>query len=105
MLQNVTVPQGGGSVTTTDRQFVWGPEYVDELVAQLSPVSGGTYAAYYMLVDGNFNVVGMTNSAGAVVEQYTYEPYGTPVAIDDLDPGNHRVRYINHTPLNLMNAG
>ncbi|MBN1491739.1 MAG: hypothetical protein JXA69_17635 [Phycisphaerae bacterium] len=64
----------------TDRQYVYSPDYVDEFVAQID--SAG--AVFFMLQDGNYNVVALVNAAGAVVEQYAYRPYGSLVAVDSL---------------------
>ena len=69
-----------GETTDTDRQYVYSPDYVDEFVAQID--SAG--AVFYMLQDGNYNVVALVNASGAVVEQYAYRPYGGLVAVDSL---------------------
>jgi RHS repeat-associated protein len=57
---------------------------VDEFVAQIDAgdTNHANGHAFYMLQDANFNVMALVNSAGAVVEQYTYEPYGAVVAVD-----------------------
>ncbi|MBN1491741.1 MAG: hypothetical protein JXA69_17645, partial [Phycisphaerae bacterium] len=68
------------TTTTTDRQYVYGPDYVDEFVAQID--SAG--AVFYMLQDGNYNVVALIDASGTVVEQYAYRPYGSLVAVDSL---------------------
>ncbi|MBN1490489.1 MAG: RHS repeat protein, partial [Phycisphaerae bacterium] len=71
------------TTTTTDRQYVYGPDYVDEFVAQIDDAG----AVFYMLQDANYNVVALVNAAGAVVEQYAYRPYGGLVAVDTLQSG------------------
>src|SRR5205807_1051372 len=52
--------------------YVWSPVYVDALIAR---DSGGT--RLYALQDGNWNVTGLVNTSGTVVERYAYDPYGS----------------------------
>ncbi|MCC7291474.1 MAG: hypothetical protein IT449_05365 [Phycisphaerales bacterium] len=115
---------GGGAPTgswATKREYLHGPDYVDEFVAQVlnpacdGPGGGGSTAGHcatddslpvYYLQDANYNVVATlddgcpsgdcgSGSGGcgeqgafcpdgpvAIYEQYTYEPYGQPAAID-----------------------
>lgn len=74
-------PLGGVNAITRARAYVWGPGYVDELAAVKNVVSG---AWAFALLDGNYNVMGLVNAAGAVVRQYVYEPYGDLVTVDNL---------------------
>ena len=62
-----------GTATSTDRQYVWGLRYVDELVCR----DDATPQRLYALQDANFNVTAITDAAGAVQERFVYEPYGT----------------------------
>ncbi len=80
-----------------EREYVWASDsgaYVDECVAQLVytdahvPASGSTseQSAYkgndtsatilYTLADHNANVIGLTDSIGRLVGQFSYTPYG-----------------------------
>ena len=62
------------------------PDYVDEFVAQIDAgdAQNPDGQVFYMLQDGNYNVVALVNASGAVVEQYAYRPYGSLVAVDSL---------------------
>ena len=69
--------------TWRDRVYVYGAGYVDEFAFQIDRYGG----VIYMLQDGNYNVVALVSGggpglpdAGAMLEQYTYEPYGAVVA-------------------------
>jgi RHS repeat-associated protein len=71
----------------TERQYVYGPDYVDEFVAQIDAgdTEHPTGHVFYMLQDANYNVVALVGLVGGtwqVVEQYTYEPYGAVAAVD-----------------------
>jgi RHS repeat-associated protein len=83
-----------------DREYVYGPDYVDEFIAQFDRDGH----AIFMLQDGNYNVVVLVSGpghpdgggggggsggggsgtlpTGTVLEQYTYEPYGALVAAE-----------------------
>jgi hypothetical protein len=71
------------------REYVYGPDYVDEFVAQVDRYGATTY----FLQDANYNVVALLDEWGHVLEQYTWEPYGEPAAIDRTTAGhpNNRV--------------
>ncbi len=74
--------------TWTDREYVYGPGYVDEFVCQIDRND----AVLFMLQDANYNVVGLVAGTGVtdrngdvvppgtLLEQYTWEPYGGLVA-------------------------
>jgi len=74
-----------GQVVEEDRnsaaqtQYVWSPFYVNQLVERDDqPNSSGTLARrLYVEQDANYNVTSLTDSTGAIVERYTYDPYGT----------------------------
>ncbi|MCC7389025.1 MAG: hypothetical protein IT431_09680 [Phycisphaerales bacterium] len=76
---------GGSYVTYTDREYVWGPEYVDECLWQVDR----TGAAAFVLQDANFNVVALLDYAGSVLKQYDYDPYGEVIASDSLGSYAH----------------
>ncbi|MCG3136729.1 MAG: hypothetical protein HJJLKODD_00565 [Phycisphaerae bacterium] len=74
----------------TDREYIYGPSYVDEFVAQVDRYGN----SWYVLQDGNFNVTGLVNAMGNLVHQYTYSPYGQIVAQEQLS--SHPVNRILH---------
>jgi hypothetical protein len=63
---------GSSSAPIAEREYVWGPDYVDECVAQFDQNN----VVYYVLQDANYDVVALLNSNGQPTIQYTYEPYG-----------------------------
>jgi len=125
------VERGGGvelppGETYLDREYVYGPDYVDEFMAQFDRDG----LAIYILQDGNYNVVALVAGeghpdgsgtggsggggsggagilpVGTVLEQYTYEPYGALVAVETFDdfgggPGSFRfaVNRVGHQGL------
>ncbi|CAN5370455.1 hypothetical protein BH09PLA1_BH09PLA1_12260 [soil metagenome] len=62
------------------KQYVWGTRYVDELVQNsVVTTSAGpsySYAHYWACQDSNYNVLGVIDSSGVLVERYQYTPYG-----------------------------
>ena len=54
------------------RQYVWGPQYVDELVQVNLPSNKDFWACQ----DSNYNVLGLVDSGGDLIERYEYTPYG-----------------------------
>ena len=79
------------NVAARRRQYVWGLDYIDELVAQSNgPATSST--DYFVHQDANYNVVALTLAedassggplAGTLVEQYSYTPYGEPFALEN----------------------
>jgi len=64
----------------TLKQHVWGPRYVDEIV-QLAvntdpSADSNCEALCYPLQNANFNVLGLADANGVLVERYEYTPYG-----------------------------
>jgi hypothetical protein len=64
------------------KQWVWGLEYIDELV-QIAinddPADGMESVCettYYALQNANYNVIGLVESDGDLIERYEYTPYG-----------------------------
>ena len=70
-----------GSVTTAERQFVWGLRYIDDLVIRdRSTANNGTInERRYAMQDGNWNSIAICDSTGSVGERYAYSAYGAPV--------------------------
>ena len=96
--QVILAPPPGPQAHWTDREYVWGPEYVDELICQIPPLSGEHAGpVMYALLDGNYNVVGLTNWFGQMLEQYAYEPYGNAAASESFGP--HAVNRVGHQGL------
>jgi len=59
------------------KQMVWGLSYIDDLI-QVS-INYGEYnavASYWACQDANWNVLGLVNNAGMLMERYQYTPYG-----------------------------
>ena len=75
-----------GEAWEARRQFVYGGLYIDEPVAfdkdtdsdgDCTEGNGGS-SRYLYAQQANFNVVALTDSAGAAVETVKYDPYGEP---------------------------
>ncbi|MCB9844671.1 MAG: hypothetical protein H6811_01610 [Phycisphaeraceae bacterium] len=65
--------QGQWSLQTRlGREYIHSPGYVDEFVCSVDRF--GTPA--FILQDANSNVIALTDAAGAVLTQYTWDPYG-----------------------------
>jgi len=96
-IREVETTTGGSSPGTVTREYVWGPGYADEIVAQLDysadPLGGTgvTPETYYYLQDANYNVVAVVAPAAGgypaqVLYQYTYGPYGDLNGFGDINP-------------------
>jgi len=74
------VVQGQGEDPDVTRaEYVYGPDYVDEFIVQTYNDGLGNQQPLFMLQDGNYNVVALLGQSGQVLEQYVWDPYGTPV--------------------------
>jgi RHS repeat-associated protein len=69
-----------GSGFTLQRSYTHGT-YYDDVLAKIEDNAGSPTRAYYHQ-DRQFNVRGMTDSAGTIVELYAYSPYGKQVILD-----------------------
>ena len=71
-----------GGVTT--ESYVWSPVYVDAMIARDRDTdSNGTLdERLYVLHDANFNVTGLVDTSGNVVERFVYEPFGKVTELD-----------------------
>ncbi len=71
------------------RRFVYGVDYVNEVVAQITPdTEDGTTTVTpdvrYVLQDANYNVVGIARDCdGTLIRQFRYTPYGELEAVED----------------------
>jgi len=61
-----------GTETAMHRQFIHGMLYIDEIVM----VRVANKGDLYIHQDANWNVIGMTDLGGSLVERYKYNPYG-----------------------------
>jgi RHS repeat-associated protein len=59
---------------TVTESFVWSPVYIDALLCRDSGT--GLATRHYFQHDHRYSVSAITNSAGQVVERYTYDAYG-----------------------------
>ncbi|MCC6699389.1 MAG: RHS repeat-associated core domain-containing protein [Candidatus Hydrogenedentes bacterium] len=70
-------------------EWVYGT-YVDEILAMFRDTDGQPgLETYYYLQDDLYNVLGLTDANGNVVERYTYDDYGAPTVWieDSQNPG------------------
>ena len=67
------------------RRFVYGLDYIDEPVAQITPSTvENPNSVRYMLRDANYNVVGIVRDCDTtLIRQFRYDPYGTITAAED----------------------
>lgn len=75
----------------SDRQFVWGLRYIDDLVFRdrQPDDSGSLSERLYALQDANWNVTAIVGDTGAVQERYAYTAYGAPLFLGaTFDPFN-----------------
>jgi RHS repeat-associated protein len=65
-----------GTSATMDKQCVWGPRYVDELVCR-DDADNSSVPRVYAMQDANFNLTGVcSNTSSGVLERYLFDPYG-----------------------------
>ena len=71
------------------KQHVWGMSYVDEIIqiginenpgvdddGEMEGMQDNCETFYYACQDANYNVIGLVDSTGDLVERYEYTPYG-----------------------------
>lgn len=66
------------NLTWAAREYIWGPDYVDELVAQIAPGE----LILYALTGHAGTVTALLDTSGNVQAQYSYDPYGELLAAD-----------------------
>jgi RHS repeat-associated protein len=82
------------------KENTWGTNYIDELVQVKAESDGtlstsalsGTDGRFFACQDANYNVLGLVNASGALVERYEYSPYGQRKVFASPgtnDPGNY----------------
>jgi len=61
-----------------ERDYVWGPDYVDELAFVILPNGNPRYA----LLDANYNVMALARPDSQLAAQQAFGPYGDVLAVD-----------------------
>jgi RHS repeat-associated protein len=92
----------------TDRQYVYGGRYIDEVLVMdvnTDPGSdndctdGGGSKRYLFCENNNWNVLALTDETGTVKERYEYDPYGAvTVAVDDSSGNPYRFQGRRYDP-------
>ncbi|MCA9141760.1 MAG: RHS repeat-associated core domain-containing protein [Planctomycetales bacterium] len=71
---------------TPERQHIWGPQYVDQLILRdrdtSEPINGTLDERLYALQDAKWNVITLVDSSSTVIERCLYEPYGKITLLD-----------------------
>jgi RHS repeat-associated protein len=77
--QDSVVEEQNGSGMTV-KQFLWGIQYIDDLIQVSLNSSPSTQSTcdtpYWSMCDANWNVLGIVNSSGVLKERYEYTAYG-----------------------------
>jgi RHS repeat-associated protein len=74
----------GTASADVSHQYVWSQAYVNALVLR-DDYAGGVLVPsdrLYAQQDANFNTTALVDTSGAVVERYTYSPYGQVTILD-----------------------
>jgi len=78
--QCVEVRAGTNEAAPTKEAYVWHPHYIDALAVRYWDSGDGDFndanELQFALQDANYNVTGLTNSAGSPIERYHYSAYG-----------------------------
>jgi RHS repeat-associated protein len=71
----------GGTVYSS---YAWSPVYVDAMIARDrdSDSNGSLEERLYAMHDANFNIVGLIDAGGDVIERFAYDPFGTFEVLD-----------------------
>ncbi len=80
------VEERTGTLTSPERQFVWGLRYIDDLVIRdrSTANNGSINERRYAMQDGNWNTIAICDITGFVGERYAYSAYGSPVFMNGL---------------------
>jgi RHS repeat-associated protein len=66
---------------TTKARYVWSPVYVDAMILRDRDADGssgnGLEERLWVMQDANWNVTGLVNGSGTVVERYAYDSFGS----------------------------
>ena len=71
--QQVEQRDGSGSVTT---QYVYSPVYVDAIIERDRSVSGTLDERVWVMQDANYDVTGIADGSGTVLQRFVYDAYG-----------------------------
>ncbi len=73
-----------GTSLALHRQYVYGLDYIDEVVAYYDSDETPT-DPHFILQDANYNVVATTDHDGHLEQQYNYKPYGERLAAERIE--------------------
>jgi RHS repeat-associated protein len=64
--------------------YVWSPVYIDAMIARDrdTDANGSLDERLYAMHDANFNVTGLLNTSGTIVERPMYDAFGSPTFYD-----------------------
>ncbi len=68
----------------TTASYVWSPVYMDDMIARDrdTDANGSLDERLYVTHDANFNVTGLVNTSGTVVERNMYDPFGAATVMN-----------------------
>ena len=72
----------GTSSTNTEKQYVWGLRYIDDLVGYDQDGVGNLDQRQYALSGVNYNIMSIATTSGIITERYEYSPYGERFVLD-----------------------
>ena len=81
----------------TEKKYIWGT-YVDDLIAQVSISNDQTPVTSIQFAhsDRQYNVRGLTNNNGDIVELYAYSPYGEQTVLNATGTELNKTAYGNY---------
>jgi RHS repeat-associated protein len=86
----------------TIKRMVWGTNYIDELVrVSTFNLAFNDLEDYWACQDANYNVLGIVDGSGALIERYEYSPYGQRKTFNSAgsnDPGNYASTLASRRP-------
>jgi RHS repeat-associated protein len=80
--QDQVLEEEVGGATTM--QYVWSPVYVNAMIVRdrATTTPGTLNERLWVMQDANWNVVGLADGSGNVVERYAYSPFGVQTVYD-----------------------
>lgn len=69
---------------TTTQRYVWSPVYVDAMILRDrdTDANGSLDERLWVMQDANWNVTGLVNGSGTVVERYAYDSFGSRTVLN-----------------------